>query len=517
MSILLLPEELVLQIMCHLRDAQDIRTLKSAACTCSWLRRAAEVYLYSTAKFTTLSSLYQYNGAVHAEPRRASYLRDLKLLYSTSVYDYYREPIPLDLTLFTNLASFVSESPECQPRSAKGTHWNLFMDSYMQAFKQASLLTEPIQAWRPLQNLRTITLHWSGSQDRFWDITPKCPIFLLPFLQSLEISCARIGQGESDEWAAEELERFGRQTRLRSLVLTECVVSIEALHALLSFPNALQTLVLHEKFYHHREIGDRFAVEDTVTFNRAISQQAESLEHLEIFRHSQFADGGKTLVLSLDNFPMLSHLQLGPYLSMRADGSRYFTFALATPVPEALQSLRLDEYAISMLKDSRAEKVLSDLSVAELLMNAEARGFPFTLDISLQHLPRLFAGVRFGNQDARPAVRKLIESFELHFQTRQEASIRSRPEEISKVPSDNQASSRLRILTNKPRYKIPPYLDDEGPQRFVVRYDSKHPERFLSYPYTANTLPSNRDDSSDDEDMDVAFSGTGHVDPRLLG
>ncbi|KAI0839380.1 hypothetical protein F5Y06DRAFT_21241 [Hypoxylon sp. FL0890] len=516
MSLPLLPEELVLQIMWHLQDSQDIQALKSAACTCSWLRRTAEVFLYSTAKFTTLSSLYRYKHAIQAEPQRASYLRDLQLLYSTGAYDYHRPPSPLDLTSYTNLESFVSESPECQPRSVKGTHWNLFLDSYMQAFQKASLLTESIEVRAPLRNLKTVTLHWSGSRDRFWDITPKSPIFLLPMLQSLEISCARIGQEESGEWETEELERFRRQTRLKSLILTECVISIEALHAILSFPDALQTLVLQEKFYHHWEIGDRFAVEDTVTFNRAIAQQARSLEHLEIFRHSQFANGGKTLVLSLDGFPVLSHLQLGPYLSVRQDGTRNFTFALATPVPEALKSLRLDEYGISMLKDPRANKVLSDLSVAELLKNAEAHGIPFILDISLQHLPPLFARVRFDNQDARPTVRKLIENFQLHFQQRQEASIRSHYEAVSQNSSNGPASSRLRILTNKPRHKIPPFLHDEGPQRFVVRYDSQHPERFLTHPYTANTLPPNRDNSSDDDDMDVAFSGTGHVNPRLL-
>ncbi|KAI1137642.1 hypothetical protein F5Y05DRAFT_414201 [Hypoxylon sp. FL0543] len=516
MSLPLLPEELVLQIMRHLRDSQDSQALKSAACACSWLRRAAEVFLYSTAKFTTLSSLYQYEHAIQAEPQRVLYLRDLQLLYSTGAYDYHRPPSPLDLTSFTNLESFVSESPECQPFAVKGTHWNVFMDSYMQAFHQASLLTRSLEDWAPLRKLRAVTLHWSGSRDRFWDITPKCPIFLLPLLQSLEISCARVGQEESDEWKAEELVRFRRQTRLKSLVLTECVISIEALLAILSFPAALTTLILREKFYHHREIGDRFAVEDTDAFNRAIAQQARSLEHLEILRHSHFAGAGKTLVLSLDGFPVLSHLQLGPYLSTRQDGTRYFTFAIATPVPEALESLRLDEYRVSMLKDPYADKVLSDLSVAELLTNAKDRGRPFTLDISLGHLPSLFSRIVFDAQDARPAVRNLVENFVSRFQQRQAASIRASPEAISIGASNNTASSRLRFLTNKPRHKVPPFLHNEGPQRYVVRYDSQYPERFLSHPYTANALPPDRVDSSDDEDMDVAFSGIGIVDHRLL-
>ncbi|KAI1407877.1 hypothetical protein F5Y13DRAFT_205549 [Hypoxylon sp. FL1857] len=515
MSLQLLPKELVLQVMYCLRDSQDIQALKSAACTCRWLRRAAEIFLYSTAKFATLSSLYQYMDSIQIDPQRADYLRDLELLYSTGAYDYHRPSSPLDLTSFPNLESFVSESPECQPQSVKGTHWNLFMDSYMQAFNQASLLTESLEAHAPLRNLRNITLHWSGSHDRFWSITPKCPIFLLPLLQSLEISCARIGQGGLREWKLGELERFGRQTRLKSLVLTECVISIESLHAILSFPTALQTLVLHEKFYHRRGIRDHFAVEDTVAFNRAIAQQAESLEHLDIFRHSAYADGGKTLALSLYDFPVLSHLQLGPY-SMLFDGPRQFTFALATPVPKALRSLRLNEYSVFMLDDTRANKVLSDLSVAELLVNAEARGFLFTLDLSLQRVHSPYAQVRARFQDMRPAVRAFVEKLGLRFQALQEASIRSRPEAVSKGSFGNTVSSRLRFLTNKPRHKIPPFLHDEGPQRFVVRYDSKYPERFLSHPYTANTLPPDRGDSSDDEDMNVAFGGISPLGSHLL-
>lgn len=154
MALLNLPSELLLQIMEHPRDSRDVQSLKSVACTCKALRDVAEVNLYAFADFATLSSLYLFLDAVtHAEPKRKGYLRDLRLLYSTSRYDYEQPPCPPDLTVFPNLISFVSESPECQPKSVKGTHWYQFRESYMKAFKKASLLNESVEEPRPLQNL----------------------------------------------------------------------------------------------------------------------------------------------------------------------------------------------------------------------------------------------------------------------------------------------------------------------------------------------------------------------------
>ncbi|KAI1642552.1 uncharacterized protein F4817DRAFT_320668 [Daldinia loculata] len=502
MSLLAIPNELLLQIMKHLRDSRHVQALQSVARTCKDLREVAEIYLYSTAEFTTLSSLYRFlDAATHAdEPSRKGYLRDLKLLYSTNHYDpYYNPPYPPDLTLFPNLESFVSESPECQPRSVKGTHWGLFKESYIQAFTQASLLNESLETPRPLQSLRSLTLHWTGTERRFWDIAPTCPIFLLPRLQSLEISCAKIGQKESADWEVEKLQDFQHKTMLKSLIFTECVVSIKALHTILSLPKALQNLTLCEMFYHRWMMGDSFAIEDTDAFNHAISQQAESLESLHIHRFSQYSRDGKTLVLSLSNFPALSNLQLGPFRQTQ------FKYILDTPVPPALKSLRLDEYGISMLEKDRSCKLLSGLSVEELLANSETSGLPFTLDISLQHLSPLLRRPLFNGDDVRPKIRKLINKLGGRFQELQNASTRPRLEANPEPSPACQAYSRLRILTNKPRKKIPPFLHNEPLPRFVVRYDSSHPERFLHTPYTANPIPPDRDFSSDDEDMDIAF------------
>ncbi|OTA99588.1 hypothetical protein M426DRAFT_254068 [Hypoxylon sp. CI-4A] len=512
MTLLTLPNELLLQVMKHLQESRDVEALQSAARTCRALREVAEMHLYAVAEFVTLAALYEFLEATRAYPQRINYVRHLKLLYSTSRYDHNQEASPPDLTSFPRLTSFVSESPECQPWSAKRTHWNKFMTSYVDAFNQASLLNDTVTTPRPLQTLESLVLHWTGTDDRFWDITPTSPIFLLPQLRSLEISSARVGQEGQTDWEADELERFRNQTRLKSLTFTECVVSVEALHAVLSFPAALEYFSLCEKFYHKQEIGDRWATEDSGAFNRAISQQAGSLKSLQIYRYSRYVEDKKTLALSLADFRALSHLQLGPYMS-RSQTAPVFNYSLLTPLPP-LESLRLDDYAVSMLKAPRANRILSELSLDELLANAEERSLSFTLDISLQHLPLLLRGAHLHGQDVRPVVHKLVEKLENRFQVMQEASIRSRSEQTSdERPS--KCSSRLRVLTNKPRHKIPPFLHNEGPPRYVVRFDSSHPERFLSKPYTENIVSSDRD-SSDDEDMDAAFREQADVDPRQV-
>ncbi|KAI0376788.1 hypothetical protein F5Y04DRAFT_198183 [Hypomontagnella monticulosa] len=517
MTLLTLPGELLLQIMEHLRDSQDVQSLTSIACTCKALREVAEMNLYSFADFTTLSSLYLFlDAATRAEPKRRRYLRDLKLLYSTSRYDYEQPPYPPDLTAFPNLTSFVSESPECQPRSVKGTHWKVFMDMYMKAFSQASLLNESGGTPRPLQNLRSVTLHWTDTGPtgrRFWKIPALCPIFLLSQVESLEISCASVGQEPPTELEAQQLDRFRCQTQLKSLVFTECIVSIEALHAILSIPRALKRLVLWEKFSHRIEMGDRFATDESDAFHRAIAQQAPSLEHLDIFHHSQHPESRKTLVLSLSAFPALSHVQLGPFLQSRMHS---FNYAVELPVPPALQMLRLNEYAITMLKDHRVDKVFSDLSLNELLRNAEARAVPFTLDISLQHLPKLLLRTPNTNQDIRPLIHRLVKRLGERFRERQGASLRRKPGVNPELLSDTRTHSRLRVLTNKPRRKIPPYLHNEGSPRFLVRYDSSHQQEFPSEPYIADEVIPDRDLSSDDEDMDVAFRDAGWVDPDVI-
>ena len=102
------------------------------------------------------------------------------------------------------------------------------------------------------------------------------------------------------------------------------------------------------------------------------------------------------------------------------------------------------------------------------------------------------------------------------FRERQGASLCRKPGVNPELLSDTRTHSRLRVLTNKPRRKIPPYLHNEWSPRFLVRYDSSHQQEFLSEPYIADEVIPDRDLSSDDEDMDVAFRDAGWVDPDVI-
>lgn len=154
MSLLSIPQELLLQIIEHISNAQDKQTLQSLATTCTLLRDIAEAYLYSSAVFTTKSSLNRFLQATEADHRRNLYLQHLELAFSTHQHDY-AEPAPRpEFSLFQNLRRLVSESPESQPWSPKNTvAWKTYMEIFMRAFEEASLVSDVPESRRPLQKL----------------------------------------------------------------------------------------------------------------------------------------------------------------------------------------------------------------------------------------------------------------------------------------------------------------------------------------------------------------------------
>ncbi len=417
-----------------------------------------------------------------------------------------------------------------------------------------------------------MTLYWSGIHSRYWDISPECPIFLLPQLQSLEISCARIGQiisGSYGIWDSEALRRFDHTTKLRSLALVECTVSVEALGAILSLPAALEHLIYYETSHHDIDmLYDRFATADSDSFNAALSQQRETLERLEIMKCPSYAtlpndSVSRPLALALGNFRALSHLRLGPFRNARRNGPGYYAShhhhhqqmqlgqeqgqgkpffsdlcSLQHPLPPVLTSLRLDDFLLSLLVPRAANEVLAELRVDELLAAAAARGVPFRLDVALacmnaylQRLERI--------RDQRPLVRKLVHGFAENFHKRQErqqrqtlspsrgsplpseseprakpGGLEERPSQSSSSPpgpeptgsDDQRPFSRLRVLTSKRVHVIPPYLHGEKRPRWVVRYDSWHPQRFVPDAHRASLDYVDDDEiSSEDEDVEVAF------------
>ena len=395
----------------------------------------------------------------------------------------------------------------------------------------------------------TVTLHWSGVHGRYWDISPACPIFLLPRLRSLEISCARIGQvvsGPIGTWDEEFLRKFSHQTDLKSLSLIECTVSVEALDAILSLPTALQRLTLYETSCHEIDVlYDRFATANSDLFNRALAQQSSSLTYLEITACPSYAslpgNIDRPLSLALGDFRVLTHLRLGPFrATRRGSGQHSDLCGLKHPPPPALTSLRLDDFLLSLLTPRAANEVLSELLVDELIAGAAARGVALELDIALARMTAYLQRLQ-RIRDQRPLVRKLVQGFAENFYHRQPrdhppaCSASSPPSSSSEPDSDSSSgsgsgsgsdperspasrsgsaddhqseSARLRILTSKRVHVIPPYLHAEKRPRFVVRYDSWHPHRFVPDAHLTSVDTFDEDDdniSSEDDDVEAAF------------
>ncbi|RYP21734.1 hypothetical protein DL767_009196 [Monosporascus sp. MG133] len=145
--------------------------------------------------------------------------------------------------------------------------------------------------------------------------------------------------------------------------------------------------------------------------------------------------------------------------------------------------------------------MLSELLVSELMAKAADRGVPFQLDVALAHITPYLRRLR-GIRDQRPIVRELVERFAKAFHDRQPCQ--PQPEQTPQAADG--ALCRLRVLTSKRVPFKPPYLQTEKRPRFVARYDSWHPQRFVPEAHLPSVDYSDSDISSEDEDVAVAFS-----------
>lgn len=181
MELFALPNELILQIFKHIGDP---RTLVAVTCTCRKFKHIAEIFLFSRLVLTRRSSLNQILTLCNDDDRRATYVHDLQLMFSTRHYDFI-DSQAVDLRQFSCLRSFASESPFCNPHSRIGgkddTTWKADLRAFLYAFEEASLLKCPLGAARPLSQLRcrkclsyqynvdghdspALQCHWTGQQ-----------------------------------------------------------------------------------------------------------------------------------------------------------------------------------------------------------------------------------------------------------------------------------------------------------------------------------------------------------------
>jgi hypothetical protein len=150
-----LPTELVLLVFQQIADTE---ALQATARTCKKFKQVVEICLYSHVLFTRRASANRLLQLCRADPRRATYVQDLQLVYSTRDHDF-QNSAPLDLCFFPCLNSFVSESPFCNSHARIGAKsesvWQADMQAYLRAFEQASLLSSMPTCAKPLGFLRS--------------------------------------------------------------------------------------------------------------------------------------------------------------------------------------------------------------------------------------------------------------------------------------------------------------------------------------------------------------------------
>ncbi|KAK8064669.1 hypothetical protein PG994_007307 [Apiospora phragmitis] len=512
-NLLSIPNEILGQIF----DAvQERASLETAARTCHALRDFAEARLYSHLSLEKRETLEALGKLVEARPQKARFVRRLDLVFSTVRYDNNLVGVTTAdaVTTFPNLKSLTVESPRCNARSRGnpsdwGTDWPADMVLYLRLFESASLLSEPSGKDGPLQNLTScqftcpfwistrarlwtdialVTLHWSGAKDRFWYTTPSCPVFLLPNLEKLEMSCVVMEATEGDQ----ELSRFEGKTNLKTLVFTQSVIHSDSLNLLLKLPKELCCLEVYEVAQHPITARMMSVIRSR---DQLIRLSNNSLRQLTLsMRPHPLLSGAylQPLQLDLSGLPSLESLQVGPHSSRSQD-----RWALVGQLPRNLALLRLAEFEHRLL--ARHDSILSDLRIGEVCSNRGAQGWGMAIDLAT------FRVSPYRHEAHRPPkMRNNIRSFE-------QSALELQPSRESPL--------ELRITTARATSFIMPYLYREKRPQRVVRYISTRPDddQFLARPYFERTgIPEDEADLQDqDNDMVEVFASEKVSQPLL--
>ncbi|KAJ7476250.1 hypothetical protein B0H11DRAFT_2235014 [Mycena galericulata] len=268
--LLSVPTELLLAVVEAIEDAASLR---SFALTCKFARLLAEPVLYRAILVTTGSQASCLAEALKKQqtPMRAEFVQalDLRPEYDKDADVEVLTPL---VGAMTQLRALSMESPFANYGlwNSSGIRWEQLMQGYRALFLDA-------QRGTGLQNLQSLTIHWSGDGSEFWLLTEFKPILMLPALQSLTISCAILVDDLVDGLAA-----FAGTTPLTHLELIECFVSQKALTAVLALPRALRSCHLGIMRYHTSpsETYNEASPEQQLD---ALHQQCHSLQQLTWF------------------------------------------------------------------------------------------------------------------------------------------------------------------------------------------------------------------------------------------
>ncbi|KAI5925163.1 hypothetical protein F4810DRAFT_91746 [Camillea tinctor] len=465
-QLLSLPTELLFDIVGQLQPGPDNHALLALILSNRVLKCIAEPRLYSSVEFRVRGGAFRtFNHALAARPELKAHVRDLALRWSTESFDfnYRHNPEPLDLGSLSHLTSFYSESPFCN------YHWESIIagelvettEGWIRFMKYCIDSLEPAS----LQNLRHLTLHWATDEDyRLWDARPACPIFLLPSLHSLEISCMNIKWQDIN--TREERDRVAnlptRQTNLRSLTLIRCVIPVRHLVTILSFPKALEAFSFNDPTFNDVHVSGNlsppYALDDMGALETALAQHASTLRRLELFRISAFNSPAPQSPLNLSKFHALEVLHLAHNNKRVSRG----TWALTGSIPPALTSLRLSDPWPG--NDGRGgTHAFSNMRIQELVARADQRGVAFKLDIG---------SYRFIRSVLPLCVRSLVPLFSSEQSQKQDDKSGSPVSREEWQCQQDGPRHRLRYLSLHKSQYVPPYLCDELRAWYEVRFDS---------------------------------------------
>ncbi|KAJ7754700.1 hypothetical protein DFH07DRAFT_1061212 [Mycena maculata] len=358
--------ELLLAVVEAIDDAASLRNF---ALTCKFARLLAEPILYRAVLVTTGSQAACLAKALQQQqpPTRAELVQvlDLRPRYGR---DADLEALTPLIEAMTQLRALSMESPLANygrwHSSAASHRWEALMQGYRALFLDA-------QCGAGLQNLKSLTIHWSGDASRFWLLTEFKPILTLPALQSLTISCAVL-----DDDLTDDLVAFAGTTPLTHLELVECFVSQKALTAVLALPRTLRSCHLGSMRYHTSPANTYHEVSPEQQLE-ALRQQRHSLQQLTWFDKDFAYDTDVHRVSTVSGIGLYDFTELHT-LTLDGASALLFSTLLSERAPPNLDRLRIVRHDEGTVLDHLTDSVAY----------ARIPGIPPPFSLH-QHLPNL--------------------------------------------------------------------------------------------------------------------------------
>ncbi|EME42774.1 hypothetical protein DOTSEDRAFT_90064 [Dothistroma septosporum NZE10] len=274
-----LPNELIAHII---EQIDSVRHLRRLSRTCRRIQHLAEPVLYRSIRIRSGYKTDQIITAVSARAERAAAVRQLEIPCDDDYLQNYAAVEAL-LTEAKNLKNLMFESPECNSNSFEDEEdWQEMSNNFFEPFQRAVASIAPLVHARPLQNLKSLTLHMNGPESPYWTIDDRSiGLVLHPTLTYLKMSCVNILDNILEHVHQTE------KTPLKHLDLEECNITHGGLHGILSLPAALEGLSLGENCHNIQFFGDEIDPAsshlfqmDSQTTIAALKQQQHSLRTL---------------------------------------------------------------------------------------------------------------------------------------------------------------------------------------------------------------------------------------------